>query len=132
MQFSPQYLALLREFEGFYADPYLCPSGCCTIGYGTNLEVHRKFIPWEHIRVAGSKGKSLCDALKSLGMKWDKATAESAMLEELTETESALHKQCVAYRTLREKNEICRAECLLDMAYNMGVASLLGFILHCP
>lgn len=132
MQFSDSYLALLREFEGFYPDPYLCPSGCCTIGYGTNLEVHRKFIPWEHIRLAGSKGKSLCNALKSLGMKWDKAAAEAAMLEELSETEAALRKQCVAYRTLLEKNEICRAECLLDMAYNMGVASLLGFYSTLP
>lgn len=132
MQFSDSYLALLREFEGFYAEPYLCPKGCCTIGYGTNLEAHRKFIPWEHLRVSGIKGKSLCNSLKSLGMKWSCDDAEAAMREELTETESSLRRQCIAYRTLLEKNEICRAECLLDMAYNMGVSSLLGFYATLP
>lgn len=132
MQFSESYLALLREFEGFSAIPYLCTSGCCTIGYGTNLEAHRKFIPWEHIRTAGMRGQSLCNALKRLGMNWSRDDAESAMLEELSETEAALRKQCLAYRTLLEKNEICRSECLLDMAYNMGVASLLGFYSTLP
>lgn len=28
-------LALIIEFEGFYAEPYICPAGVITIGYGT-------------------------------------------------------------------------------------------------
>ena len=29
--------ALCRRFEGFYAQPYLCPAGVPTIGYGTTV-----------------------------------------------------------------------------------------------
>lgn len=128
MQFSPQYLALLREFEGFYANPYLCPAGACTIGYGTNLEAHRKFIPYPEIaHNTRLKGSALRDALKKKGMKWDRSTAEAAMLDELQNTHTELLRKCKAYLILREKPDLVRAECVLDMAYNMGVATLLTF-----
>jgi lysozyme len=29
--------ALCRRFEGFYAQPYICPAGVPTIGYGTTV-----------------------------------------------------------------------------------------------
>lgn len=128
MQFSEPYLALLREFEGFSATPYLCTAKACTIGYGTNLEAHRNFVPYPEI--AGNarlKGKALCDVLKKLGMVWDRPTAEAAMLTELNGTHRELVRRCKAYLLLREKPDIVRAECLLDMAYNMGVATLMTF-----
>lgn len=128
MQFSEPYLALLREFEGFSTTPYLCTAGACTIGYGTNLEVHRKFIPYPEI--AGNtrlKGAALRDALKKKGMEWDRQTAEAAMLDELQNTHRELVRRCKAYLLLREKPDIVRAECLLDMAYNMGAATLMTF-----
>jgi len=34
MRVSTKALQLLKEFEGFRAAPYLCPSGVVTIGYG--------------------------------------------------------------------------------------------------
>ncbi len=34
MQFSEQGMALLKEFEGFSAQEYVCPAGKRTIGYG--------------------------------------------------------------------------------------------------
>lgn len=87
MQFSEPCLALLREFEGFSATPYLCATGACTIGYGTNLEVHRKYIPSPEIaRNTRLKGTVLRDALKKKGLKWDRPTAEAAMLDELQTT----------------------------------------------
>lgn len=125
MQFSEQYLNLLRDFEGFYANPYVCTGGACTIGYGTNLEAHPKFNPYPELR--GKRGHTLCNALKAKGLAWDKKTADEAMLDELNNTHSSLVSRCKAYNILREKNEIVRAECLLDMSYNMGIYSLLKF-----
>lgn len=130
--FSEEYLALLRDFEGFYADPYVCPAGCATIGYGTNLEAHRQFIPWDDLRTGGLKGKSLCNALKARGFHWTTRQAEEAMLSELTSTHDALKRRCVAYRVLLSKGDACRAEALLDMAYNMGLSGLLGFYSTLP
>lgn len=133
MQFSESYLALLRAFEGFYANPYLCPAGACTIGYGTNLEAHRKFIPYPELaQNARLKGKALCDALKKKGMVWDRQAAEAAMLEELTGTHTDLLRKCKAYLVLREKPDTVRAECVLDMAYNMGIGTLLTFTKTLP
>ena len=130
--FSFAYLQLLREFEGYYADPYLCPANKCTIGYGTNLEAHRKFIPFEDIRKGSLVGEPLRRALINRGMRWSKEIAEAAMIEELTKTHEELLKKCKAYSVLREKNEIARAEALLDMAYNMGIGSLLTFKTSLP
>lgn len=125
--FSQNYLGLLKEFEGYFAEPYICPAGKCTIGYGTNLEAHRKFIPFEDIRKGNQKGTALKKALINRGMRWSKEESEAAMKEELEKTHTALMRDCKAYRVLREKGDIPRAEALLDMAYNMGVATLLTF-----
>ena len=35
MNVSEKCLALIREFEGFRSEPYLCPAGVPTIGYGS-------------------------------------------------------------------------------------------------
>lgn len=35
MKSSDKLLELIQEFEGFYHEPYLCPAGVPTIGYGT-------------------------------------------------------------------------------------------------
>ena len=34
MQISKNGLDLIKQFEGFYSTPYLCPAGIPTIGYG--------------------------------------------------------------------------------------------------
>ena len=121
---SPRYLALLREFEGFFAEPYLCPAGRVTIGYGTNLEAHPRFIPGGN--PAGLSGRRLLAALRARGLRWSREEACAAMLEELAQTHADLVKRCSAYRTLRERGETVRAEALLDMAYNMGVGAPRG------
>ena len=126
-EFSEEYLKLLREFEGYFAEPYLCPTGHCTIGYGTNLEAHRKFIPYNDIRENKHVGEKLRRELINRGMRWDRSKAESAMIEELNGTHEELIKRCDVYRTLREKGENVRADALLDMAYNMGIRTLLTF-----
>ena len=61
---------MLREFEGLFLRPYLCPAGYCTIGYGSNLEAHPRFIPFEDIRGrvqrGGLRGASLLRVLRDL------------------------------------------------------------------
>ena len=32
--FSHPYIEVIKEFEGYYAEPYFCPAGKRTIGYG--------------------------------------------------------------------------------------------------
>jgi len=123
---SEQYLALLREFEGFYSVPYLCPAGRVTIGYGTNLEAHPKHIPYPSIRVQVEQGRlsgaRLLAAIRQAGgMTWNRDRAEAAMREEMGLVHDDLERRCPAYVALRRCGETVRAEALLDMGYNMGV-----------
>lgn len=123
--FSESYLALLREFEGFSAAPYLCPTGHVTIGYGTNLEAHPRHIPYPAVRArvgSGLVGARLLAALNAAGgLRWNRERAEAAMREELAQVHDALLQRCPAYQALLRRGEAARAEALLDMAYNMGV-----------
>ena len=125
-QFSERYLALLREFEGFSAAPYLCPAGKVTIGYGTNLEAHLNHIPYVNIRAAVSQrhlsGARLLAAINAAGgMHWSREEAEAAMCTELIQVHCDLKARCPAYVELRKRGEDVRADALLDMGYNMGV-----------
>ncbi len=126
-EFSREYLALLREFEGLYLIPYLCPAGCCTIGYGTNLEAHPRFIPFKDTLVLVQNGRlhgsALLRVLRDRDMRWTKEQAEEAMLWELQQTHTDLLQRCPLYAALRGggDKENVRADALLDMAYNMGV-----------
>ena len=146
--FSDAYLALLREFEGLFLRPYLCPAGYCTIGYGSNLEAHPRFIPFEDIRGrvqrGGLRGASLLLVLRDRGMTWTREQAEEARLWELQATNADLLQRCPVYATLRNGGDNVRADALLDMAYNMGVgrardkargikgSGLLGFYTTLP
>ena len=42
MRISSDGLALIEQFEGFSAKPYICPSGWLTIGYGHVIREHEK------------------------------------------------------------------------------------------
>lgn len=128
---SENLIRQLKRHEGFYRRPYLCTANACTIGYGTNLEAHPRYITDLNLRrtvEAGLlKGKALRDRLRQKGMEWDEATAESAMLEELALCDSELVKRCPQYVKLRGISQIARAEVLWNMAFNMGVPTLLTF-----
>lgn len=128
---SENLIRQLKRHEGFYRKPYLCTANACTIGYGTNLEAHPKYITDLNLRrmvEAGLlKGKALRDRLRQWGMEWDEAAAEKAMLEELALCGAELEKRCSQYVKLRGIAEIARAEVLWNMAFNMGVPTLLTF-----
>lgn len=122
---SPQFIAQAEEFEGFSPTPYLCPARKVTIGFGTNLEAHPRFIPFEDVRSAFKAGlltgKNLLKALQKRGMRWDQSQARAAMLDEVHATLKDLQQRCPTFVELVARDEYVRAEALLDMAYNMGV-----------
>lgn len=41
MKISQQGIDLIKRFEGFRSEAYLCPAGVWTIGYGHTSDVHR-------------------------------------------------------------------------------------------
>lgn len=128
---SQQLLNQLKRHEGFYARPYLCTASACTIGYGTNLEAHPKFIPYADIqalvRKAALRGEALRLLLVKRGMAWTVQQAESALLDELAVCQPELAARCPQFNRLIAKGQEVRAEVLLNMAFNMGVPKLLGF-----
>lgn len=128
---SDKFIAQLKRHEGFYARPYLCTANACTIGYGTNLDSHPKYIPYPGIRSLVSKGMlrgaRLKAALLRQGMEWSREQALDAMLDEVRICISELVKRCGQYVRLENMGDIPRAEVLLNMAFNMGVPTLLTF-----
>lgn len=122
---SPQFITQLEAFEGFFPTPCLCTAHKVTIGYGTNLEAHPQYIPFDDVRTSTKagllRGKALQNTLEKRGMRWNRSQAEAAMLEEVHSTLKDLQKRCPTFVELVARDEHVRAEALLDMAYNMGV-----------
>lgn len=48
MKASKNAFALIKEFEGFSATPYLCPAGVPTIGYGSTIQPNDKPVTMKH------------------------------------------------------------------------------------
>jgi lysozyme len=127
----------LKRHEGFYPAPYLDTVGVVTIGYGTNLEAHPQYIPFESIRARVVRGvlsgANLLQALRMQAWQWSKSEAEAAMLEELADCHGGLLLRCEAYAQLRFSGDVyggapaVRADALLNMAFNLGIDGLLGF-----
>ena len=119
----------VKGSEGFRARPYLCPTGHCSIGYGTNLEAHPEFIPQalgaitELVRFGHLKGRYLVDRLIAAGMTWNKEQSEAALVTVLDACERSLNRALPWVKDI----EPARQAVLLDMSYNMGVSTLLGF-----
>lgn len=45
MRISAEGLAFVKGFEGFRAEPYKCPAGVWTIGYGTTQGITKDTVP---------------------------------------------------------------------------------------
>ncbi|MDR2076895.1 MAG: glycoside hydrolase family protein [Desulfovibrio sp.] len=130
---SKRLISRLKKSEGFRAEPYLCPAGFVTIGYGHNLEADpaeiRAIDPALAAQVeAGTlKGANLLARLKNLGMRWGADEAEQTLLDDVAYVIRQLSGLCPAYTKLAASGDETRAEVLIDMAFNMGVAGLLKF-----
>lgn len=123
---SETFFSQLRRHEGFYEKPYVCPAGVATIGYGTNLEAYPAYVPLNlraQVESGKLKGRPLVDALLKQGMSWSRANAESAMNVEVDLCRRQLERKCPAYGALMARDDFARAECLINMCFNMGIGN---------
>lgn len=98
---------LCRRFEGYRANPYLCPAGVPTIGYGSTFHAD------------GSK-VTLQDA------PMDEPTARALLVAELVHNYApGTIRQCPILLTLAmTSGDWGKLNAIVDFAYNLGVGRL--------
>ena len=52
-------LEIIKHFEGFSSDPYLCPANVATIGYGATYGFDHKRITMDHRPISLEEGEAL-------------------------------------------------------------------------
>lgn len=101
MKPSQNCINLIKKFEGYYSEAYLCPAGVPTIGYGSTM--------W-------ADGKKVV-----LGQKISLADAEKLLMWELTNKSASLNKLSL------NQNQF---DAILSFAFNVGVGNLLKSTLY--
>lgn len=101
MTTSKRAIDLIKKFEGFYANAYLCPASVATIGFGSTM--------W-------SDGKKV-----KLGEKISMENAEKLLLWELQQKEHSLNKLKL------NQNQF---DALMSFVYNVGVGNLMKSTLY--
>src|SRR4051812_8929453 len=91
MKISAQGLALIKEYEGFSAVPYLCPAGRKTVGYG-------------HVICPGEEYDG--------GISQDKA--EILLIQDVTKTAQAVN--CLVKVAINQS----QFDALVSFSYNIG------------
>lgn len=101
-------LKLVKEAEGFMAQPYYCPANKLTQGYGRNLEAHPLSVEeMSELNADGSVSETVAE-------KW--------ALHELLDCEIKLMSNIIY------KNQSpVRKAVLLDMCFNIGYTGLMKF-----
>lgn len=120
-----------KVFEGFRAEPYLCPAGHVTIGYGLNLEAHPGHLfPLSlanEVRVKGLRGAALLRMLESqpehLRMRWSEPRAAAHLESQIEQVAMDVEASLPWSVGLRP----ARFGVLVDMGFNMGVRGLMQF-----
>lgn len=101
MKASDNCLAIIRQYEGFRAKPYLCPAGVWTIGYGsTRYADNRAVMPTDRAIT--------------------QAQADAIMQATLVQYEDAVNRYAKVPLT---QNAF---DALVDFAYNAGAKNLLN------
>lgn len=95
MHISPRGLALIREFEGFSAEPYLCSGGKMTIGYG-------------HVLTADES---------AMLEKITKEHAEALLIQDVAIAEHAVRR---LVKTTLAQNQF---DALVSFVYNVGAGA---------
>lgn len=101
MKASDNCLAIIRQYEGFRAKPYLCPAGVWTIGYGST-------------RYADN-----C-AVQPTDPAITQAQADAIMQATLGQYEDAVNRYVQVPLTQN------KFDALVDFAYNAGAKNLLN------
>ena len=97
----------LKEKEGFRDQPYRCPTGHWTIGYGHNLEGDKVNYHW-------------INEEKKISVK----DAEFLLSQDVAEAIGNLRRVFSKFNDFSEKRQIA----LIDMMFNMGMATFLEFV----
>lgn len=98
---SGKCMDIIKHFEGFRSEPYLCPAGIATIGYGTT-------------RYPNGAKVTLNDRHIS------EAEAESFLQNDVKTFELSVYAYCVDTIT---QNQF---DALVDFCYNLGAGALKG------
>ncbi len=101
MKTSIKGVTLIKHYESFFANPYLCPAGIATIGYGTTVYDDGKKV-------------SLKDA------KITEPEAVELLMCDLEKFEKAVNK------LLKVKVTQWQFDALVSFAYNLGEGALGG------
>lgn len=59
MLISDKGLTIIKYFEGFRAEPYLCPAGVATIGYGSTRLANNEPVTLSHPPISREQGEEL-------------------------------------------------------------------------
>jgi lysozyme len=98
---SKRAVDLIKKFEGFYADSYLCPAGVPTIGFGSTM--------W-------SDGKKV-----KLGQRISMEEAEKLLMWEITNKAIALPVMSVNQNMF---------DAIVSFVYNLGLGAFLRSTLY--
>lgn len=108
-----QLVASLKRHEGYRANPYLCPAGKLTIGYGRNLE---------DAPLTGAEWRELWnrgDIAVSLSREGAERLLRSAL--------ARLERQCETHFDFWHALNDARQNVLVEMAFQLGFDGLRGF-----
>jgi lysozyme len=101
MQPSKNCLDIIKHYEGFYKNPYLCPAGVPTIGYGTTMY----------------------DDGKKVSLR-DPAISEADATEQLQHEVNKI--ALTVNNAVKSKIEQHQFDALVSFAYNLGTGALKG------
>lgn len=105
IEFDERFLEQLKRHEGLRLSPYICPAGYRTIGYGHNLESDP--LPWQMEDDAKISVSCANDILRKDVQKFGKGLDEA--------------------KPWWRRLDGPRQAVLLNMAFNLGLAGVLGF-----
>lgn len=101
-------IILIKEAEGFSANPYVCPAGYLSIGYGLNLEADARY---KNMPIEEKKKLTITEKQAS---------------DEVKNKVCSIEKSIRNYTWFQNCNGI-RQAVLIDMVYNMGLTKFLTF-----
>lgn len=97
MKTSDRGIRLIKEFEGFRADSYICPAGKRTIGYGHVIQ------PGDHIKEPMTE-----------------ASAHDLLVSDLSKFEAAVNREVAVPLSQQQ------FDALVSLAFNIGVGAFTG------
>jgi lysozyme len=120
-------IKMTAEFEGFRAEPYLCPEGFLTVGYGFNLE--RKEWPFGVSSIlAAASLRGMVAKPEADITRWGHLSLTEVEGRELMRLEfNWLEEPLAALLGGFEGHHPKVLESLFDMAYNLGIPRLAKF-----